>query len=88
MTQAILKRMDDAIVLPLPAEVLQALSVDAESPVEFEVCDGQLIVQAKSKLKIPTFTLDELLADYDQIPRDKQEDYEWLNSPPVGRELI
>ena len=88
MTIATLKEVDGSVVLPLTPELLAALSLAADSSVECDVQDGQLIVQAKSNLKLPRFTLDELLADYDQIPRNEEEDYEWLNSPPVGRELI
>ena len=93
MTLATLKEIDGSVVLPLTPELLEALSLGANSSVECDVQDGQLIVHAQSAPLNPwrrrsKYTLDELLADYDQVPRDAEEDRVWLNSPPVGRELI
>lgn len=92
MTIATLKEVDGSVVLPLTPELLAALSLAADSSVECDVQDGQLIVHAQAQLARPRrrsrYTLDELLAEWDQMPRDEEEDRQWINAPRVGRELI
>jgi len=44
-----------------------------------------LILEPQKK---PRYTLDELLAASDYSQPMSQEDREWIDAPPVGRELI
>jgi antitoxin ChpS len=89
MATAYLKEIDGVLMLPVSPEMQAQLSLSADTPVEVAVVDGQMTVEpVPTRRTIGRYKLSELLADYDQIPRDADEDYEWLNSPPVGRELI
>ena len=91
MATATLKQVDGSIMLPLTPDVLSALSLHENSSVEVAVRGCQLIVQAQASTKqqrVPRYKLADLLAEYDQMPRSAEEDREWLNNPPVGRELL
>ncbi len=91
MTVTLLTDVDGSAMLPLTAEILSALSLSTDSSVEMSVKDGQLIVQAPARAKRQQrsrYKLSELLADYDKMPRNEEEDREWLNTPRVGRELL
>ena len=93
MTVALLRNADGSAVISLTAEVLRALSLSDASCAEISVQDGQLIVCAEGQIpragrRIPKYTMEELLENYDLISKDPEEEFEWLNSPPVGRELI
>ncbi len=93
MTIALLRNADGSAVISLTHEVLRALSLSDASCAEVSVQDGQLIVCAEGHIpraahRRPKYTMEELLANYDKIPKDPDEEFEWLNSPPVGRELI
>jgi antitoxin ChpS len=46
---------------------------------------SELIISRK---KLRKYTLDELLAKCDFSLPMREEDKEWMNSPPVGREII
>ena len=90
MTVTLLTDVDGSAMLPLTAEILSALSLSTDSSVEMSVKDGQLIVQAPARTKRQRrsrYKLSELLADYDKMPRNEEEDREWLNAPRVRREL-
>jgi hypothetical protein len=48
-------------------------------------------IEAMEEAKIGTlrkYTLEELLADLDADEPLSEEEREWINSPPVGREII
>jgi antitoxin ChpS len=93
MTVDLLRNADGSAVLSLTADLLRALSLSNASCAEISVQDGQLILCAEGHIphaarRRPKYTMEELLAHYDQIPKDPEEEFDWLNSPPVGRELI
>ncbi|AYH41795.1 antitoxin [Azoarcus sp. DN11] len=48
------------------------------------VDDGELIVERQR----PRYTLEELLAQCDGSAEESTEDREWLDTEPVGRELL
>ncbi len=85
-----LKEVNGVLMLPLSPETKAELSLTAESLVQVELDGKELVVSAEGapRRRRSRYKLSELLADYDQIPRDPEEDWEWLNSPPVGRELL
>ncbi len=103
MAQVHLKEVDGMLMLPLSAEVQAQLSLSAESLVEWDISGAELRVRPQDTDTengryrhtepvagegIPTFSVEELLADFEKIPRDPAAEREWLTSPPVGRELI
>ena len=69
----------------LPATALAKAGIELGDSVEVIAEIGQITIRALS----PEYTLDELLAATPaSAVKLSQEDEEWLNSEPVGRELI
>jgi antitoxin ChpS len=61
------------------------LRLQAGATVGLIVDGGRLIVQPQPRRR---YTLDELLAQCDPTAEPIQEDREWLDARPVGRELF
>ena len=74
-------------MLAVPPAMLDQLQLKAGSTVGLAVEGDRLILEAQKK---PKYTLEELLvkSDYSAPLERTEEDLEWLNAPPVGRELI
>jgi antitoxin ChpS len=80
-------------MLAVPPALLNVLQLQPGAKVGIAVESGRLVVQPQTR---PRYTLDELLAQCKRTARrSKQrssrrskEDREWLNSKPVGGELI
>jgi antitoxin ChpS len=69
----------------IPKPMLDGLDLHANQQVSVSISEGRMIVEPKVK---PRYTLAELLAqcNFDQPMTD--EDREWLDAPPAGREGI
>lgn len=80
-----LRKVGGSIMLAIPPAVLDILQLRAGATVALVVDSGRLIVEPQSRRR---YTLDELLAQCDQMAEVTQEDREWLDSPPVGKELL
>ncbi len=61
------------------------LHLQAGATVGLMVDGGRLIVQPQARRR---YTLDELLAQCDPNAEPAQEDREWLDARPAGRELL
>jgi antitoxin ChpS len=72
-------------MVAIPPAMLDQLHLKAGATVGLAVDGGRLILQPQSK---PRYTLDELLAASDYSQPMPPEDREWLDAPPVGRELL
>jgi len=85
MTTATLRTLGGSVVMAVPKQILNLMHLEAGSLVELHLENGKLIVEPKRK---PRYTLSELLA---QCNEDNmaltQEDHEWLNAKPVGKEV-
>jgi antitoxin ChpS len=80
-----LRKVGGSVMLAIPPALLDVLHLQPGSMVGLTVDNGRLVVEARPR---PRYTLNELLAQCNpKAPRSK-EDREWLNSKPVGRELI
>ena len=87
MQKVQLEEVNGTVVLALPPSVLKRLRLRAGSEVELDV-DVDTLLLVKSGTKSHP-TLDELIAMSDPAAFERTpEDLEWLNSPPVGRELL
>jgi antitoxin ChpS len=69
----------------LPEELARKLGVHEGSALEIELAEQKLTLQSTKRSK---YTAEELLAQCDYSLPMSREDREWLDSPPVGRELI
>lgn len=79
-----LRKVGGSVMLAVPPALLDALGLAADKTVGLDVKDGDLIVKPAR----PRYTLDELLDQCDPDAPFSEEDRVFLDSPPVGRELI
>jgi antitoxin ChpS len=88
-----LRKVGGSVMLAVPPALLNVLQLQPGAKVGIAVESGRLVVQPRKR---PRYSLDELLAQCDpKAPRSKRasragskQQREWLNSKPVGRELI
>ena len=72
-------------MLAVPPVMLELLHLDADATVGISIDDGRLIIEPAPR---PRYRLDELLAKCDKSHEPSQQDREWLDAKPVGRELL
>ena len=80
-----LRKVGGSVMLAVPPAILEQLELKAGATVGLAVDGERLILEPQKK---PRYTLDELLAASDYSQPMSQEDREWIDAPPVGRELI
>jgi antitoxin ChpS len=80
-----LRKVGGSVMLAIPKPMLDALDLSPEASVGLSIKGGKLVVDPKKRRR---YTLDELLAQCKPRARRSREEREWLNNPPVGRELI
>ncbi len=80
----ILREIDGVIMTEVPPALPEMLNLSVGSTVSVEMVEGRVIIKPSH----PRYTAEELLADYEPEAERSAEDEKWLNSPPVGRELI
>ena len=80
-----LRKVGGSIMLAVPPVLLNLLRLKAGSTVAVDVEGGRLIVEPRQRKR---YTLDELLAASDYSQARTPEEQEWLDAPPVGRELL
>jgi len=79
-----LRKVGGSIMLAVPPTLLEMLRLGPGAKVDLAVESGRLIVEPQKR---PRYTLKELLAQCDpKAPISSQR--EWLDSEPVGGELI
>jgi antitoxin ChpS len=84
-----LRKVGGSVMLAVPPALLDILQLRPGASVGIAIESGRLIVEARPR---PRYTLDELLAQClpkarRSKPRSKRE-REWLDSKPVGGELV
>jgi antitoxin ChpS len=80
-----LRKVGGSIMLTVPPALLDILHLRPGAKVGIAIEHGRLIVEPQQR---PRYTLDELLAQCDERLSPTKEEPEWLNSKPVGGELI
>jgi antitoxin ChpS len=82
-----LRKVGGSVMLAVPPAILDQLHLRAGATVGLAVEGGRLVLSPQVR---PKYTLEELLAqcDYSAPLERTEEELEWLNAPPVGRELI
>lgn len=80
-----LRRVGGSVMMVVPPALLDLLELSAGAQVGLTVDNGRLVVQPRPR---PRYTLNELLAQCDASADVTAEDQEWLNSGPVGAELL
>lgn len=85
MQMTSLRKVGGSVMLAVPPALLDLLDLRPGAKVGLTVRSGRLIVEPRQR---PRYSLDELLAQCDpKAPRAKEE-REWLDSKPVGAELL
>jgi len=72
-------------MMAVPPAFLDMLRIGAGTTVSVEIDHGRLVVEPQLR---PRYTLDELLAQCDVSAPISDEDHAWLDSGPVGNELL
>lgn len=80
-----LETLGDEVRLSFPKSVLEQLGMASNAKVEVLVEDGRIVAVPQRR---PRYTLEELVAQCDLTAELTEEDREWLNDGPVGREVI
>ena len=88
-----LRKVGGSVMLAVPPALLNVLQLQPGAKVGIAVESGRLVVQPRQRQR---YTLDELLAQCDPKARHSRkgskpassQDRKWLDSKPVGSELI
>lgn len=80
-----LRKVGGSVMLAVPPAILDLLHLNAGAKVGMSVEDGRLVIEPQPR---PHYTLDELLAKCDGTADPTLEDREWLDTEPVGNELL
>jgi antitoxin ChpS len=79
-----LRKVGGSVMLAVPPALLDILKLHPGAKVGIAVDGGRLVVEPQRRRR---YTLDQLLAQCNPKARTSKE-REWLESKPVGRELI
>ena len=80
-----LRKVGGSIMLAVPPAILDLLHLIPGATVGLAVDHGRLVVEPTLR---PRYSLDELLAQCDASAEFSAEDSTWLDSKPVGKELL
>jgi antitoxin ChpS len=80
-----LRKVGGSIMLAVPPAILDLLHLQAGATVGLAVDHGRLVVERTVR---PRYSLDDLLAQCDASAEISMEDRAWLDSKPVGTELL
>lgn len=79
-----LRKVGGSVMLAVPPAILDLLHLQAGATVGVAIDAGRLVIEPQR----PRYTLDELLAKCGASAEQSDEDRVWLDSKPVGRELL
>ena len=85
MYTAKLRAVGGSVMFAIPKPLLESLDLHANQQVGVSIVEGRMIVEPKVR---PRYTLTELMAHCDLDQPMTDEDREWLDAPPAGREGI
>jgi antitoxin ChpS len=85
MYTAKLRAVGGSVMFAIPKPMLDGLDLHANQQVGVSISEGRMIVEPKVRRR---YTLAELMAQCDLDRPMTDEDREWLDAPPVGREGI
>ncbi len=83
--QMTIKKWGNSLATRIPKAVVESVGLKLDQEVNIEAVDGKILITPSTK---PEYSLDELLSRCDHETMDlSDEDKEWINSPPVGKEI-
>ncbi len=80
-----LRKVGGSIMLAVPPAILDLLHLRVGATVGLAVEQGRLVVEPALR---PRYLLAELLTQCDSQAIANSEEQEWLDGPPVGKELL
>jgi len=80
-----LRRIDGSVMVAVPPAILDQLHLRAGAEISLSVDSDHLVLDPQPR---PRYSLDELLAECDSTAELSSEDRHWLDSRPVGSELL
>ena len=80
-----LRKVGGSTMLAVPPAILDLLNLQAGATVGLAVDHGRLVVEPTPR---PRYSLDDLLSQCDASAEISAEDRAWLDSKPVGGELL
>ena len=81
----VLRKVGGSVMLALPPALLAVVELAAGEQVELSISAGRIVVEPCRR---PHYTLAELLARCDAEAPVSDQDRDWLEAPPAGRELL
>ena len=80
-----LRKVGGSVMLAVPPALLDILQLQPGAKVGIAIESGRLVVEPQRRRR---YTLRELLAQCNPKARHTKEDREWLDSKPMGGELL
>jgi antitoxin ChpS len=80
-----LRKVGGSVMLAVPPALLNVLQLQPGAKVGIALERGRLVVEPRPRQR---YTLNELLVQCNPKARRSKQEREWLNSKPVGGELI
>lgn len=84
MHTATLRKVGGSMMVAIPPVVLDQLGLETGATLTIDLEGDHLVLRPERR----RYTLDDLLSQCDFSQPRSQEDEVWVNSPPVGKELI
>jgi antitoxin ChpS len=84
MATTSLRRVGGSVMLAVPPAILKQLNLESGATVGLTVDGDRLVIEARPR---PRYTLEELLAQCNAAEISSDENREWLDLKPLGREL-
>jgi len=83
MTIATLRKIGGSTCITIPKVYLDRLELEAGATVTISIDGNALHIEPQK----PVYTLDELLANTPETPEFTEEDRQWLDDEPAGKEV-
>ncbi|MGA8762129.1 MAG: hypothetical protein WB562_04490 [Candidatus Sulfotelmatobacter sp.] len=84
-----LRKVGGSVMLAVPPALLDLLQLQPGAKVDIAIESGRLVVEPRQR---PRYTLEQLLAQCDprarRSKRASKQEREWLDSKPLGGEII
>ena len=87
LTRVVLKKAGGSLTMTVPAPARDALHLAVGMEMSVSVEGHRLVLEPVKPIR-PKYTIDELIAKCDLSAPYPDEAREWIDTPPVGRELL
>lgn len=85
MAVTTLRNVGGSVMMTVPKSVIEALGLQANTKVDVTAEDGRLVATVRTR---PKYTLEELIAQCDPEAPWSDEEREWMDTRPVGNEVL